>query len=617
MSNLLPSSLLSSSVDLPAPLDSTLNRSTHSSVLTPPRLHPGTGPDPFRAVLLLLLAASILGMVVEFVAAQMLGNPALFNVAITFGIAAGILIGIAVTRTMPATPPAVEAATPTSPARIGWRVHVTNVWVRIERRLREIGAIRIISLSTAAAGVFALGLDLVYSPGVSVPALLAAVIGAAINLATAGLAAAAAHYLQTVDSRLFPESPGLCRGSRVVAWILVVSAVSIGAASAGFYTVVQVFRYALIAVNFAACYGLFRATPINDEGVPAFPLEMDVLSILGSRPNIMASILDHAERQLGIDLRSTWALTVVRRSVEPLVIGLCLLAWLSTSLTVVGMEEQGLVERLGVPSEGNRSSRDFTCIGPGPWIGCFGFPCGEFRRPRSRPRRRGRRGPENVLWAVEHAPNEYTLLLGNGRDLITVDAAVQYRIADARAWRYHCQNPADALRAIAYRAVMRTTVNRTLSEALSENVVALTDAHARHGAAGCRCSRPWGRDRGVHGRRNAPAGARWRRITRQWFRPRLAKVTAVVNAQAYRNEIVPAAEASVLKGENTARAEGAEALAQAAGEAWSFRTLESQYRAAPKEYFFRRRLETLEKALAGAVSRSWIPASSGMEVSYG
>ena len=68
------------------------------------------------------------------------------------------------------------------------------------------------------------------------------------------------------------------------------------------------------------------------------------------------------------------------------------------------------------------------------------------------------------LWAVEHAPNEYTLVLGNGRDLITVDAAVQYRITDARAWRYNCQNPADALRAIAYRAVMISTVNRTLSE---------------------------------------------------------------------------------------------------------------------------------------------------------
>ena len=116
-------------------------------------------------------------------------------------------------------------------------------------------------------------------------------------------------------------------------------------------------------------------------------------------------------------------------------------------------------------------------------------------------------GPENVLWAVEHAPNEYTLLLGNGRDLITVDAAVQYRITDARAWRYHCQNPADALRAIAYRAVMRSTVNRTLSDALSENVATLTgqmramvqqDANAL--GLGVEVV-------ALHGWRHAPAGA--------------------------------------------------------------------------------------------------------------
>ena len=38
---------------------------------------------------------------------------------------------------------------------------------------------------------------------------------------------------------------------------------------------------------------------------------------------------------------------------------------------------------------------------------------------------------------------------------------------------------------------------------------------------------------------------------------------------------------------------------RAVGEAWSFLTLQSQYSVAPGEYFFRRRLETLEKGLAG------------------
>ena len=50
---------------------------------------------------------------------------------------------------------------------------------------------------------------------------------------------------------------------------------------------------------------------------------------------------------------------------------------------------------------------------------------------------------------------------------------------------------------------------------------------------------------------------------------------------------------------NAARAEGAQELGSAAGEAWAFRTLDAQYRASPQEYLFRRRLETLEKGLFG------------------
>jgi regulator of protease activity HflC (stomatin/prohibitin superfamily) len=78
----------------------------------------------------------------------------------------------------------------------------------------------------------------------------------------------------------------------------------------------------------------------------------------------------------------------------------------------------------------------------------------------------------------------------------------------------------------------------------------------------------------------------------------LMKVTAVVSAQEVRMRTVPYAEASVLRAEYAARSEGAEMLATAAGDAWSFLTLQSQYRAAPEEYFFRRRLETLEKGLS-------------------
>jgi regulator of protease activity HflC (stomatin/prohibitin superfamily) len=75
--------------------------------------------------------------------------------------------------------------------------------------------------------------------------------------------------------------------------------------------------------------------------------------------------------------------------------------------------------------------------------------------------------------------------------------------------------------------------------------------------------------------------------------------TAVVSAQAFRNEALPSAESAVIVANTAARAQGAQDLSRAAGESWAFRTLLSQYRAAPAEYRFRRRLETLEQNLAG------------------
>jgi regulator of protease activity HflC (stomatin/prohibitin superfamily) len=203
-----------------------------------------------------------------------------------------------------------------------------------------------------------------------------------------------------------------------------------------------------------------------------------------------------------------------------------------------------------------------------------------------------------VLWTVEHVPNEYTLLLGDGRDLITVDAAVHFRIADARAWQYRSQNPAAALRAIAYRAVMRSTVNRTLSEALSENVVTVTGrmramVQQEAEALGLGVEVVGFTVGGMH------PPVRVADAYEAVVSAEVGKVTAVVKAQAFRNQTVPTAQAFALTRENAARAEGANSLARAAGEAWSFRALESQYRSARQEYFFRRRLETIETGLAG------------------
>ncbi|HTX34320.1 MAG TPA: protease modulator HflK [Bryobacteraceae bacterium] len=548
----------------------------------------------------------------------MLPNPFLFDVALTLGIAVGILSGVALAQMARGTPPkatkAESAATPPQPAEtvedqdsspetqfppeeepakgLTLPVHFARM-----PPIPHLEWMEMVRVGTAGAGLLALVFVMRNRPAAS-PTLLAAAIGATFFLAAAGLSATAGRYLADIDPARFPEAPGLCRGARVLAWILVVGVLSCGLAWAGMETILRILGFVVLGVDAIVCYSLLRARPPKHGGPHVFPLDLAVLSVLGGRSNPLASVLDSAQAQLGIDLRSTWALTVVRRSLEPLVISLCLLAWLSTSLTVVGVEELGLVERLGVPAGGDPLPPGLHLHWPWPMDRVFRVPVKRVQTIEVGHEGEEGSGPENVLWAVEHAANEYTLLLGNGRDLITIDATVQFRIADARAWRYHSQNPAEALKAIAYRAVMRNTVNRTLSEALSENIAALTArmrgmVQSDADALGLGVEIVDFTVGGMHP--PVPVAADYEAVVSA----ELAKATAMVDAQVFRNQTVPAAETEVLMSVNEARSQGAESLAQAAGQAWSFRVLESQFRAAPQEYYFRRRLETLEKGLSG------------------
>jgi regulator of protease activity HflC (stomatin/prohibitin superfamily) len=588
-----------------------------------PPTQPDAVRDPYRGAVLLLLVAAAAGSIAGFWQGSALANPVVLEAAITLMISTGVLLGVAVAQAArlkprPAAAPAslptlvdddlpeasseapaeAEAsAEPATDAPSKKPARIRDIQSRIEEWISYRKTLRDIRVATVAASAFAIVFINVARVDPATLQPIVAGVGAAVCLLAAGLAATAVRYFSNINVSMFPESLSLARGARIVAWIALLAAASIPLQWVDSQSVVRVMAAAAALVNVALCSGLYGVQRGADQTDDVFPLDLGVLSALGARTNVVGSLLDSAERQLGIDLRSTWALTVVRRSVEPLVIGLALVAWLSTSLTVVGVEEQGLVERLGVPVGGSPLQPGLHLHWPWPVDRVLRLPVQRVQMLTvGHEGKEESSGPEDVLWARQHAANEYTLLLGNGRDLITVDAAVQFRIADARAWQYRSQNPADALRAIAHRAVMRTTVNRTLAEALSENVVTTT---ARMRAMVQQDANALGLGVEVLGftvggmHPPVAVSADYQGVVSA----ELGKITAVVNAEADRNRNVPLAVSAAEVGRNGAIAEGARALAQATGEAWSFLALQSQYRAAPAEYFFRRRLETLEQGL--------------------
>jgi regulator of protease activity HflC (stomatin/prohibitin superfamily) len=551
-----------------------------------------------------------------------LPNILLLDVAIACLLASGALIGVVLNREARSKPATEVEAVPAPPAPETLPIEpdhsedkiadadqppenetepislLTRFTAFARRCFQSTGALGTLALCTSGLGFVAIAMELFLDLPSPAPDVSLLLWSTALTLLAAGLAATAVRYFANVSPAQIPEGAALARGARVLSWILVAAAISPTLLYLEQKTIVTVLHVLLLAINASVCYSLRTAGSAKSDITARFPFDVNVLSVLGNRANIFGSILDAGEQHLGIDVRSTWAISVIRRSLEPLAIGLCLVAWMSTALTVVGLEEQGLVERLGVPVQGQPLAPGLHVHWPWPIDRVLRIAVLRVQRVSVGHEGEEEGGPEDVLWARQHAANEYTLLLGNGRDLITIDAAVQFRITDPRAWRYNTQNPVDALRAIAYRAVMRSTVNRTLSEALSENVATLTNGmremvQTDANALGLGVEILAFTVGGMHP--PVMVASSYQAVISAEIR----KATALVNAQVFRNQMLPAADAFVLMNGNTARAHSIEALAGATGEAWAFRTLMSQYHASPSEYFFRRRLETLEKALAG------------------
>ncbi|MFT4626323.1 MAG: regulator of protease activity HflC (stomatin/prohibitin superfamily) [Myxococcota bacterium] len=429
------------------------------------------------------------------------------------------------------------------------------------------------------------------------------VLGGLLALAAVSAAVGGRYAESTPD---LPEGPALGRWSRLTVWAaaLVVVDWALIAAELPQPALALAASRALLAV--CAVLGvqvLVGAWPRERPVAPIGGIDPGALRWFFGRWNPLASVGDAVQAGLGIDLRATWAIQFVRSAVEPMALVVGLLGWLSTGLVRVGPEELAIHERLGVPSS-------TTPLGPGlhvvvPW------PVDRVRRvPAQRvltmaigeeeeEEEEGaeHEGPEDTLWARMHAEEEYTLLLGDGNDLVTIDGLLHYRISDPYTYLYGAQNPEDGLRSAAYEALTRRTVGRSLDGVLSENLSAFADEvvaeiQLRATELDLGLEPVSFTLKGLH----PPFGVA--KDYQAVVSAQIARETAVIRANAYRLRQVPSAETQALLEIDEARAVHAKARGTAVGEAEAFRALVDSYVASPDLFRFRRRMETLEYNLA-------------------
>ena len=344
---------------------------------------------------------------------------------------------------------------------------------------------------------------------------------------------------------------------------------------------------------------LFRRlrTPSLIEAPPA--MQARWVPSLFPEDNLLRGWILAVESKLGLDISTAQAIATLRRGAEPALWLSVALTWATTSLQPVLPHESGVHYRLGALANPDPLPPGLHLILPWPIDRLDRVETGRIHRigvghPESAPEP----GPESRFWAKQHGKEEFTLLLGNGKDLVSLDGELLYRIQDPVAWRTTSQNPEAALEAFAYEAVMRRTVDRDLAGVLSDRLQDFTvDVH-----------------QAVQTRADVEGlGVEVLRFSLTALHPPVAMAEAyqnVVSAQIQAETSVIEAHAQAARTLSVARSAGIERVASskaaalerrsaASVEAAGFTGLRASIAADPALFRLRHRLERVERALQG------------------
>lgn len=425
-----------------------------------------------------------------------------------------------------------------------------------------------------------------------------------ILVALAALAALFAQYFATVPATLAPEARGVACWFRATVWVALAGAASLlvrawyepwyeeEVAAVLFGVGVFLAGELMLRVSWTRWLGFYDGRPHPGASVATDAFS---LRLLFSRFYPVGSLFAVLAEAFGIDLRGAWALTFMRRSLVPLTLLLAAVGWLSTAFVMVEASDLGVVERFGVADE-EPLEPGLHFVLPWPMHRVSRVPV---HRVQTIPiGYSGARAGASMLWTVEHADEEYKLLLGDGRDLVTVNAALHYRVRDPFQYVYSSQNPDEVLAMLADRALMQATVDRSLDGVLSENLAALGDELSRSIQDACN-ARQLGFEivdftlTGLHP--PVSVSADYQAVVAA----QIDRTTRKLEAEAYREEERPKADGEVARLRNGALEHGVTRLATARGEAVAFDALRESYEASPELFRLMRYLAAVEARLAG------------------
>lgn len=279
-------------------------------------------------------------------------------------------------------------------------------------------------------------------------AIAAGLLGAAFPLLIAE------RFLSAAKAAELPEGPALARLLRLGLWALVIAGVAILLGHAGQAWAAWLIKILLVLLGLVGLELLLRGcavlfSPPTAPEQAAARIDSLLAGLMVARLDPRRALAEGLKERYGIDWSQSVALRLAAQAMPPLLLALALLAWLSTSLSVLGVAERGICTTNGMP---------VRVLGPGlhlhlPW------PFGAVRRLElgvvhrieltdrapsdGTPLPAADAEPDadsDRVWERAHPQDQLFLVPGgDGVQLMNAELAVLYRIGldDADALRFH------------------------------------------------------------------------------------------------------------------------------------------------------------------------------------
>ena len=310
------------------------------------------------------------------------------------------------------------------------------------------------------------------------------------------------------------------------------------------------------------------------------------------------SVFSSLRTSLGIDIASARAFLFMKQSIVPLVCGLAIFLWLLSSVVLVHPHEQGIRFRFGVPEQ-EPLMAGLHLKWPWPWGEIKTVSSSRILSMKIGHEEEGRATEkDSILWANQHAEEEFSLLMGDQVNLIAVDGNVQYQISDPLQYVLSWQNPEEQLKDIAYQVLSRTCAERNLQEALSENLQELAEQVLKQIQ----------KEMSMQSLGITPIAFTFSALhppvtVAQDYQAvvsaQIDKESSLIRAQAYRTKNILKAQMDALVIKTKSQEDAFKRISEARGKAEAFRGLYETVHTSIDRYVFQRRLDVLNNNLKG------------------